>query len=134
VTVFYGVLDPAEGTLTYANAGHNPAFLLKAQTGTVQELGKTGIPIGIFEEVTWRRGTIQFQPGDTLVLYTDGASEARDIHRGEFGTARLLDTIQAHLGGAASELLEALVLALRKFMGAAPQFDDITLLVAVRTA
>ncbi len=132
VTIFYGVLDAA-GTLTYANGGHNPAYVLRAQTESYQELGKTGIPIGIFEEVSWRRGTVQLQPGDTLVLYTDGVNEARDIRRGEFGTARLLETIQAHQHGTAPDLLDALVQTLRQFMGAAPQFDDITLLVAQRT-
>lgn len=134
VTVFYGVLDSDLGTLTYANAGHNPAYLLNAQAGTIQELGKTGIPIGIFEEVSWQRSVVQLRPGDTLVLYTDGVSEARDIHRGEFGTARLLETIRAHGGCTAPELLDTTIRRVREFMGAAPQFDDITLLVAVRTA
>lgn len=131
VTVFYGVLDSTAGTLVYANAGHNPAYVLR-QGEVTRELGKTGIPIGVFEEITWRQDSVQFQPGDMLVLYTDGVSEARNAQHGEFGTAQMLAVAKAQVGRPAQEILDAVIRAIKEFIGDAPQFDDITLLVAVR--
>lgn len=133
VTVFYGVLDPVTGTLTYCNAGHNPPYLLSAQNDdVVQALRRTGMPLGIFEDVNWEQKAVQLAPGDMLVLYTDGLTEAQDPQEEFFGEERLLELAQANLGRSAQDVQDALMAHVHEFMGDAPQFDDITLAVVVR--
>lgn len=135
VTIFYGVLDPVSGTLTYCNAGHNPPYLLSTQKGvSVQELGRTGMPLGVFEEVTWQPHSAHVAPGDVLVAYTDGITEAQDRQEVFFGQERLLGTAKAHLGRSAQEIHEALMNEVHQFVGDAPQLDDITLMVLARDA
>jgi sigma-B regulation protein RsbU (phosphoserine phosphatase) len=133
VTVFYGILDPTTGILTYCNAGHNPPYLFNTQNNdTVHELRRTGLPLGVFEEVTWTRGSIQFAPGDLSVLYTDGVPEARNQHEEFFGEKRLLAIAQANWGRSAQDIQNALLAEVHQFMGDAPRLDDITLMVVVR--
>ena len=130
VTLFYGVLDPAAGTLTYSNAGHNPAFLLDARGARkTQALGQTGIPLGMFPGMSWRREVVAMQPDDILVMYTDGVPEAQDGVGAEFGEQRLLTAVQSHQPCAAKEMETAVLSAIQTFVGEAPQFDDITLLI-----
>jgi serine phosphatase RsbU (regulator of sigma subunit) len=135
VTVFYGVLDPLTGRLTYCNAGHNPPFLFKAQDGhAIQRLTRTGIPLGIFRGQTWEQRTVQLDVGDVLVLYTDGIVEAQDGHKTFFGEERLLAVAQVHLADSARGIQSALMQEIHTFVGDAPQFDDIALMVLVREA
>ena len=133
VTVFYGIIDPVTGILTYCNAGHNPPYLLHAQNGeAVQTLRRTGVPLGVYEDETWTPGIVQLTPGDTLVLYTDGITEAQDRQEKFFGKERLLEVAQANLGRSAQEIQDAILTAVDKFVGNVTQFDDITLMVVVR--
>jgi serine phosphatase RsbU (regulator of sigma subunit) len=133
VTVFYGALDPSSGALTYANAGHNPACVLHAgSNGAVTLLGKTGVPLGLFEGMRWTQETTTIAPGGVLLLYTDGVSEAQNAHHEEFGLARLLDTARANLGRSAHDIHAAIMHAVTDFVGGAAQFDDVSLVVAVR--
>jgi len=130
VTVFYGILDPATGTLTYCNAGHNPPYLLSAQDrDTVQTLPKTGMVLGVVEDATWKKETVRLAPGDVLVLYTDGVTDAEDEQGTFFGLERLLQIAQANLGRSAQDTQDALLAGVHEFMGDAPQFDDITLVI-----
>jgi serine phosphatase RsbU (regulator of sigma subunit) len=133
VTAFYGILDPASGALTYCNAGHNPPYLLSAQnTDDVRALPRTGMPLGIETDATWEPETIQLGPGDVLLLYTDGIIEALDEQEAFFRSERLLEVAQANLGRSAQEIQDALLAEVHEFMGRAPQFDDITLLIVAR--
>ena len=133
VTVFYGILDPRTGTLVYCNAGHNPPFILSAQNkGQVEKLGRTGIPLGIFEGETWEQCSVRLAPGDMLWLYTDGVTDAENGNGDFFGEQRLLQVAQASLGHSAQEAQHALMTAVHRFVGAAPQFDDIALTVIAR--
>ncbi|NIO68863.1 MAG: SpoIIE family protein phosphatase, partial [Anaerolineae bacterium] len=133
VTVFYGVLDPTTGTLTYCNAGHNPPYLLSARNeDTVQALRRTGMPLGIAKGVTWEQGVVQLAPGDMLVLYTDGVTEAQDGQEAFFGKERLLEVVRTNLGRPAQDVQDALLAEVHEFVGDAPQFDDIALMVVVR--
>ena len=133
VTVFYGVLDPEEGSLAFCNAGHNPPFLLKAQdVGEFLALTRTGLPLGILEDASWERGTVQMEQGDALVLYPDGITEAQGAEEIEFGQERLLGVVKAGLGSSAQELQDSVLSEVRQFVGDAPQFDDITLMVITR--
>lgn len=135
VTLFYGILDPDTGVLTYCNAGHCPPLLLSARSdGPTQRLVRTGMPLGILEEETWDRGYAQLLPGDVLVLYSDGISEAQNEQMEPFGEERLLASVQAHSGTTALEIRDALLADVHQFRGKAPQSDDITLAVVVREA
>jgi len=135
VTVFYGILDPAAGILTYCNAGHVPPYLLSAQNGdAVQTLRRTGPLLGIFEDAIWEQRTVQLAPGDALVLYTDGVTDAEDGTREFFGQERLLEIVEANRGRSAQDVQDALIAEVHKFVGDAPQFDDLTLVVVVRSS
>ncbi len=134
VTIFYAVFDPASGTLQYTNAGHNPPYLFQGAMASVRSLNLTGIPVGIIEEATWTRGTIQLSPGDVLLLYTDGVIDAQNNEGTFFDTERLLATVQANLGRSAQELQEAILTAIHQFSGGVPQFDDIALILLRRLA
>ncbi len=135
VTVFYGILDPVAGTLTYCNAGHNPPYLLSARNGdAVQTLVRTGIPLGIFDDMTWEQRTVHLAPGDMLVLYTDGVTEAQNAQETFFGKERLLEVVRTNLGQPAQNVQNALLAEVHEFVGDAPQFDDITLMVIVRSS
>src|SRR5205814_756566 len=77
VTVFFGVLDPQTGILSYVNAGHNPPYLFRRHRGRrAKKLRRTGPPLGILEDAHWTRRTVKIDCGETLVLYTDGLTEA----------------------------------------------------------
>lgn len=133
VTVFYGVLDTRTGTLTYANAGHNPAYLIRSSIdGEVESLMRTGIPLGMFEDVSWEQDRVTLEPGDVLLLYTDGVTEAQDASQSLYEDYRLLTTSKANLAKSAGEIEKAIIDSIKDFVGDAPQFDDITLLVVVR--
>jgi sigma-B regulation protein RsbU (phosphoserine phosphatase) len=139
VTVYFGVVDPATGTLTYCNAGHCPPYLVCARKGREPErLMRTGIPLGLFANATWKRGQTHLDPGDVLVLYTDGITEAQDEQRDFYGEERLLDVVNAYLGsldsrGVSAHDLNGCILAdVHRFVGAAPQFDDIALAIVAR--
>lgn len=135
VTVFYGILDPRTGELTYCNAGHNPPLLLRAdQPSRIERLGKTGMALGAMPGLSWGRGSLQMAADDVLVLYTDGVTDAQNEAGAFFGRERLLEVARAHAGRPAGELQEALLQAVHTFAGEASQFDDMTLMVAVRKA
>jgi len=141
VTLFYAVLDPVEGTLTYANAGHNPPFLLRSgqslpEPGAndgIERLYNTGMALGVVPEATWREETVRLDPGDALVLYTDGALDARTSADEPFGPERLLATARTRLQAGASRMEEAILSEIHAFVGDAPRFDDVTLVVVKRT-
>jgi sigma-B regulation protein RsbU (phosphoserine phosphatase) len=133
VTVFYGILDARSGTLTYCNAGHNaPYFIHAGGDTTIQPLPTTGMPLGILEELTWGHAAIRFEPSDLLLLYTDGLTDAQNDEADFFGSERLLAIAEAHRGRTASDLQQALLGAVYGWMGDAPQFDDLTLLILGR--
>jgi sigma-B regulation protein RsbU (phosphoserine phosphatase) len=133
VTVFYGVLDPLSGRLTYCNAGHNPPVLLRAQNPNGAEwLTRTGIPLGISRGQTWEQRSVQLGVGDMLILYTDGVTEAQNNAMEFFGEQRLLGAAQAQLGSPAQAVQDGLLGDIYTFVGEAPQFDDIALMVLVR--
>src|SRR5262249_39047218 len=131
VTVFYGILDPARATLTYCNAGHNPPYLFHDDAEPLP-LRNTGIPLGIERDAAWRVETVALEPGDRLILYTDGITEAQNGNGELFEVERLLHTVE-NCGERTAEAVQAAILAaVERFVGDAPQFDDLTLLGVVR--
>ncbi|UCG23196.1 MAG: SpoIIE family protein phosphatase [Chloroflexota bacterium] len=136
VTVFFGVLDASNGQLTYANAGHNPAYLINnGRNVAPQELSRTGIPLGMFPEMGWRQNVVQMNPGDILIAYTDGVTEAQNVDGQEFGEKRLLDAVDEGMlaGRAVRDMASLISLSVHEFAGEAPQFDDITLMLVQRS-
>ncbi|HEX3051745.1 MAG TPA: PP2C family protein-serine/threonine phosphatase [Aggregatilineaceae bacterium] len=131
VTVFYGVLDPAAKTLTYGNAGHNPGFLISGENG-LRELSRTGIPLGLFDSAVWKDHIVELAAGDTLVLYTDGATEAQNQDGEFFGTERLIEIVRACPAAQVQTLCSTLLDEIQRFAGEMPQADDITLAVVRR--
>lgn len=133
VTVFYGILDPAAGTLTYCNAGHPPPYLFGPRHGAAaRPLNRTGMPLGAIETATWEQATVQIDPGDVLVLYSDGITDAENSQRVSFGHARLKATVRASLGRSAQEIQNALLTEIEQFASEALQVDDVALMVVVR--
>lgn len=133
VTVFYGVLDPQSGRLTYCNAGHNPPMLLQPKNGSAPRfLTRTAIPLGILPDVQWGFGEVTLTPGDVLVAYTDGITEAQDAQAEFFGEERLHEVVRNNIGRSADIIENKLISAVYEFAGEVPQYDDITLMVLVR--
>jgi len=128
VTLFYGVVDEGAQTLTYVNAGHNPPVLRRA-SGTMETLEPTGPLIGFQEEMAFDEVTVPLEPGDLLVLNTDGVTEAEDADQAMFGDERLQEVIAASAGRPAAACADAIREAVEEFRGDAPQSDDITLIV-----
>jgi len=131
VTVFYGILDPQSGRLTYSNAGHNPPFLYHAD-GRWQKLAATGMPLGIFPQMSWQTADVQLEPGAILMLYTDGVTEAQDRQLAEFGEERLLAVLAATQGETAATIQASLLQAVSAFTGSAPRFDDVAIMALRR--
>ena len=95
VTAFYGVYDPAQRTLTYSSAGHNPPRLKRCSDGSVHSLEEIGgPPLGLFEELEYDQTTLALKPGDILAFYTDGITEAMDANSAQFGVNRLDDQLR----------------------------------------
>jgi serine phosphatase RsbU (regulator of sigma subunit) len=132
ITLLYGILNPQKAEFTYCSAGHHPALLMRAKDGSVEELERTGIPLGVMEEATWKREMVSIEPGDALVLYTDGITDAENTSEEFYGLERLREVLSRQGGKKAEEIRDALREEVRHWVGKAAQFDDITLMVLVR--
>lgn len=131
VTVFYSVWDPQTETLTYANGGHNPPLLLR-DNGDINLLKTPGIALGVLPDVQIERHTLRLYPGDVLLFYTDGVTEAMNEDYDEFGMERLLLAVRNARSRTAPEILQAIIDSVRDHAGETPQFDDITMVVMKR--
>ncbi len=130
-TLFYGVLDTKTGSLTYANAGHNPGYLVSS--GVIDELGATGIPVGMLSDQVWTTAETTIPPGSALVLYTDGVTDAVDQKGDYYGEERLADSARSHLTSSARDMRVGLMEDVRAFVGGAAQEDDMTFLIMLRS-
>jgi sigma-B regulation protein RsbU (phosphoserine phosphatase) len=125
VTVFYAVLDPRTGSLSYANAGHNPPRQVSA--GRVMPLeGSVALALGILPEVAYTTYQHTLQPGDLLLLYTDGVTEAFNASHLAYGEARLDALLAAQGMLPPADILQALIEDVAAHAAGAPQSDDIT--------
>jgi serine phosphatase RsbU (regulator of sigma subunit) len=128
VTVFYAVFDPATGVLTYSNGGHNPPLLRRANGHVEMLTSAAGLVLGMFP-ASYDEDTVQLAPGDTLVLYTDGVTEAFNVDVQMYEEARLVERVRDDGGATAKGLVTAIFDSVIGFSGAAPQSDDITVAV-----
>ncbi len=131
VTLFYMLLDPKTGTLTYVNAGHNPPLLYRAGEDELTELMPTGAALGVFTDLSYEQRTVQLAPGDLILLYTDGVTDATNVQLEDFGEERLRHVVLEKGREPAIEMIAGLEQALSEFVGASLPFDDVTI-VAVR--
>ncbi len=130
ITFFWGMLDTSARTFRYVSAGHNPPYLFR-QDGSIVRLDAGGLILGIMKAlVPYQEGEVNIQPGETLVLFTDGVSEAMSTQEEEWGEERLEAVVRLHAGSSSREIVDAIVSAIREHSRNAPQSDDITLVVA----
>ena len=132
VTCLYGVVDPATGRLRFANAGHNLPYV-HTKDGVV-ELRATGMPLGLLPGMTYEESEYLLEPGDAILLTSDGVAEAHDPGRDMFGLPRLTELVAGPPSGS-GELIDRVLTELERFTGAGwEQEDDITLVTLKRTA
>jgi serine phosphatase RsbU (regulator of sigma subunit)/pSer/pThr/pTyr-binding forkhead associated (FHA) protein len=131
VTLFYSELDPRSHQLTYINGGHNSPLLVRA-SGEVTPLDIGGFPVGITPFGDYREGWVEIEPGDVLVIYSDGVTESLNEQGEEFGEARLIEIVQKNRGRAAAGLRDRIDEALTRFVGKADSVDDLTLVILKR--
>jgi sigma-B regulation protein RsbU (phosphoserine phosphatase) len=129
-TFFYGEYDERARRLTYVNAGHNPPILMRAAAGAgLETLDAGGLAIGLFEDSSYEQGVVFLDPGDVVMLYTDGVTEALNSAGDEFGEERLREALARWAYLPAAELRERVAAAVREWCGDAPLHDDLTLAV-----
>jgi sigma-B regulation protein RsbU (phosphoserine phosphatase) len=133
VTLFYGILDPSRHSLSYSNAAQDPPILV-SRDGSMRRLEAGGVALGMLEEFPFDEETVQLQPGDLLVISSDGISEAMNPAREQYSDIRLQQLVVQHLNNPAAELIDAIVNAVKSHAGTAPQADDMTLVVVRRTS
>ena len=133
VTLFYAVYEPTTGDLSFANGGHNSPVVIHAD-GTSTVLPMTdGIALGVLPGFDFVESSMTLNPGDTLVLYTDGVTEAMNETGEEYGMERLIEVLSAASSRQAEDISNAIFESIREFAGDAPQSDDITCLTLHRS-
>ncbi len=127
-TTFIADYDPASRDMNYVNAGHNPP-ILQHQTGAVERLQAGGLPLGIQPHAPYDSGKVTLQSGDWLVVFTDGLTEAENKLTDEYGEERLMAVLRANQAVPPLLMLNTIMRDLDRFVGDAPQHDDITLML-----
>lgn len=132
VTAFFAKFDPQERRIFYVNAGHNPPLLIRSGQPT-QLLSRGGIPLGILESASYSEDIAYFTPGDTLVLYTDGLTEATNADGQHFGLQRLESLVRSRWDEPASELCQQIIDQVREFSAPDGPADDLTIVIVRAT-
>jgi sigma-B regulation protein RsbU (phosphoserine phosphatase) len=127
VTAFYAVIDTASGRMCYSRAGHDPP--LHYRQGEVHVLPGAGRFLGLFDGLTIDEQELQLLPGDLLVLFSDGVTDALDVSGAKFGVERVSRIVQERAGSGARTVCDAVFNDVLRFQGAASQFDDVTIQV-----
>jgi serine phosphatase RsbU (regulator of sigma subunit) len=131
VTLFVAELNPQTGILQYINAGHNPP-LVGRSNGQVEQLDSGGFPLGILPMADFEVGELKLEPGESLVIYSDGVSEANNLQEEEFGMDRLMQVVSKNSKASASGMRDKIESALSTFTKTAAPNDDITLVIVKR--
>jgi serine phosphatase RsbU (regulator of sigma subunit) len=131
-TCFYGILNTETGELRYSNAGHNPPFRI-GPGGSVEPLEQEGgTPLGMFPREQYGAGSVQLNPGDGLLLYTDGVPEATNLEMEDFSDGRLLEILREAAGLSSRQIIDSVSSRLMAFTAGAQQSDDITMVAVQR--
>jgi len=130
-TFFYGEFDAASRMMRYVNGGHNPPMLFRQSDGgrEVVRLDAGGPVIGLMEDCSYQQGSVTLEPGDVLVAYTDGISEAMNEAEDEWGEERMMESVRPNRASPARELIDRLMKSADAFVAGAPQHDDMTIVV-----
>ena len=131
ITFFFCVLDATTGDLAFANAGHNPPIIIRAN-GESEMLEGGGPVLGILPVAPYKEMHARLETGDMLVIYSDGVTEANNLNHDEYDEQRLVEVLRENRGKPAVEIVSAVTRSLNEFAAGAPQADDITLVVAKR--
>lgn len=131
VTLFAAELEPSTGVMKYINAGHNPPLVAKID-GSIDQLSAGGLPLGLMSQAEFEVGEMRLAEGETLVVYSDGVSEANNIEGEEYGMERLINVVKTHSGASAAGLRDKVESSLSAFTQTAPANDDITLVIVKR--
>jgi serine phosphatase RsbU (regulator of sigma subunit) len=134
VTLFYGVLEPETGELCFINAGHNPPLVLDAHAKHARELDSSALPLGIVAGQVYETARVTLAPGEQLISFSDGITEAMSVTGEPFGDQRLMQALRDHPSTPAPQLVEALTALVDQHAAGAPQSDDMTLLIVQRQA
>ncbi len=134
VTLFFGLLNPGTGELTYVNAGHNPPLIYNSLRNELVTLHTTGIPLGIDDGMIYGQQRVQLKLGDFVLLYTDGVTEAFALHGQEFSMERLQAALLALRDASADETIAGVLQSVKNFTHNAAPNDDITMIVAKRNS
>lgn len=129
VTAFYGVLDYKNRVIIFTNAGHNPPTLVRAANGRIEYLEEGGVALGVLAETEYDDRPIALRPGDVLVFFTDGVSEAESPTGEHYGQQRIERVVSAHAGERAADIMAALIADVQAWSGTRGQTDDLTLVV-----
>jgi sigma-B regulation protein RsbU (phosphoserine phosphatase) len=134
-TFFYAQLEDGSRRLRYVNAGHNPPYLTRRTVDGVEtiELSTGGTVLGLFPDMTYRDADVELRPGDLLVVYTDGVTEALNASGEEFGEERLKALLRGAAGSAAHEVSATLAATMRDWIAGTEQYDDLTFVVVAVT-
>jgi serine phosphatase RsbU (regulator of sigma subunit) len=127
-TLFYGIMNTETGEVTYANAGHNPPYLITNSGEPVQIESTGGIALGVMEEMEFESATFTISKGDSIFLYTDGVNEAMNEADEEYSYERLEDYLKENSTGSITDMVDRNLESVKEFAGTAPQSDDITVL------
>ena len=127
VTLFYGVLDAPNRRLTYCNAGHPPPLVKRR--GEIIELQNDNLVLGVSEDEQYVQRTLDFQPDDVLLMYTDGLADAMDFRQQTFGNARVKEAF-LQTDGNADTIANGILWEMRKYAGMSKRTDDVTMIVA----
>ena len=128
MTAFHAILDASNRTLSYSNAGHNPPFLMNAK-GEVSFIEYGEQPLGMFPGTRYHQYHLLLEPGDIMVLYTDGVTEASDPDGVEFGKDRLVQAVRDNCARPARELIASLEMAVLEWTANRGATDDVTFFV-----
>jgi sigma-B regulation protein RsbU (phosphoserine phosphatase) len=128
ITFFIGILDIKENNFQFVNAGHNPPIFFH-QDGRYELLADGGLLLGMLPNMHYQKGIVSLRPGDWIVMFTDGVTEAQNVQAEDFDDERLLQVIRENKSESADVMKEKILAAVKEFCGEAPQSDDITLLI-----
>ena len=134
VTMLCGVLEPAAAIFRFASAGHESPLLVPADGSAVREVPGGGPLIGVFGRLDLREEAVSLQPGDALVLYTDGVTDAARPDRERYGDARFRAALDRHRGATSETIVSEVVASVATFQGSGPAADDVAVLVVRRLA
>jgi sigma-B regulation protein RsbU (phosphoserine phosphatase) len=132
MTLFYAVLDPADGSIDYANAGHNLPFLLRPGIDPEEVNDARGTALGMLEESLYTDGTLRLAPGECFTMYTDGIIDTVNEKEEEFGETRLREILRRPLSGPLEEFHGSILDAVKRHQGSRERFDDVTLVSVKR--